>query len=51
MKKKRKRRLKARNPIARVVRRLKAKVVPSAKVYRRRPKHKRKVRPDNGNGA
>ena len=51
MKKKKKRRLKARNPIARVVRRLKVKVVPSAKVYRRRSKHKRKVKSENGNGA
>lgn len=31
---------KRRNPVAKALRRLKPKVVPSAKAYRRRPKHK-----------
>lgn len=38
---------KSRNPMAAVARRLKAKVEPAAKAYRRRPKHKKKP---NGTG-
>jgi hypothetical protein len=39
-----KRKLRRRNPVARAVRRLRPQVVPSAKAYRRRPKHKRPFR-------
>jgi|GEM_PF-6741608 hypothetical protein len=35
-----KRKIRRRNPVARVVRRLRPQVVPSAKGYKRRPKHK-----------
>ena len=35
-----KRKIRRRNPVARALRRLKPKVVPSAKAYRRKPKHK-----------
>ncbi len=35
-----KRKLRRRNPVARAVRRLRPQVVPSAKAYKRRPKHK-----------
>jgi len=39
-----KRKLRRRNPVARAVRRLRPQVVPSAKAYKRRPKHKRPFR-------
>ncbi len=39
-----KRKLRRRNPVARAVRRLRPQVVPSAKAYKRRPKHKRSFR-------
>jgi len=35
-----KRKIRRRNPVARALRRLKPKVIPSAKAYRRKPKHK-----------
>ena len=35
-----KRKIRWRNPVARALRRLKPKVIPSAKAYRRKPKHK-----------
>ena len=35
-----KRKMRRRNPVARAVRHIRPKVVPSAKVYSRRPKHK-----------
>lgn len=41
---------KSRNPMAAVARRMKAKVEPVVKAYRRKPKHKKKPGSDNGNG-
>lgn len=38
-----------RNPMAAVARKMKPKVVPSAKRYRRRPKHKGRVDGNSGN--
>lgn len=37
---------KRRNPMARAVRKLGLKVVPSAKTYKRRPKHRKSESPD-----
>jgi len=48
--KKRKRKPARRNPVARALRGLKPKRVPSAKAYRRKPKHKNKGRPDLEDG-
>lgn len=46
-KKPRRKPLKSRNPMAAVARRMKAKVEPVVKTYRRKPKHPKKP---NGNG-
>lgn len=41
-----KRAVKRRNPMARAARKLGLKVVPSAKTYKRRPKHRKSQSPD-----
>jgi len=46
-----KRRAPRRNPMAAVARALRPKVVPSAKRYRRRPKHKGRADETGGNGV
>jgi hypothetical protein len=50
MKRKKKRKPARRNPVAKALRALKPKTEPSAKAYRRRPKHKGRPDLDDGNG-